>query len=196
MSSAFLSVAVTAIFVQNLVMIYMLCDGEYFKALRSPVAGLLYAICVTFSTTLASVLSWLVNRFLLKPYALDWLAPFAFILVIVLIEFIAEIIVYATKTEDKSSFHKLFAASAFNCAVLGLVFINVRTNSLSVFGTAFYGLCAGVGYLLALFISANAMERVRFSTPPNAFKGLPIALVTASIISLAFMGFSDIVLPY
>lgn len=196
MNSEFVSIAVSAIFVQNLVMVYMLCDGNYFNLLKSPVSGFLYGVFVTASTTAASMVAWLVNRFLLQPFSLEWLSSFMFILIIAVIEIAAEFIVSAVAPNYKRALRKLLPASAFNCAVLGLVFLNVQSGARGFLGTAFYGFCAGAGYLAALFITANALERVRFSAPPTVFKGLPIALVTTGIISLAFMGFSGIEIPY
>lgn len=190
------SIAVSAIFVQNLVLVYMLCDGSYFKALKSPVSGFLYGVFVTAATTIASMFAWIVNSFLLRRFSLAWLSPFVFILIIVALEIAAEFILSAVAPNYKKSLKKLLTASAFNCAVLGLVFLNVQVNMRGFWGASFYGFCAGIGYLAALFIAANALERVRFSSPPTVFKGLPIALVTASIISLAFMGFSGISIPY
>jgi Na+-translocating ferredoxin:NAD+ oxidoreductase subunit A len=190
------SIAVSAIFVQNIVLIYMLCDGSYFKALKSPVSGFLYGIFVTASMTVASMLAWVVNTFLLRPFSLAWLSPFVFILIIVLIEIAAEFIVAFAFPNYKRALRKLLPVSAFNCAVLGLVFLNIQVNMRGFWGATLYGFCAGIGYLGALFIAANALERIRFSSPPNVFKGLPIALVTASLISLAFMGFTRIVILY
>ena len=195
-AAQFWSLAVSAIFVQNLVLVYMLVDGSYFKALKSPIAGLIYGLLVTVAATAASMLSWVVNHFLLQPFSLSWLAPFSFVFVIVVLEVGAQLSVsrYAPKHSEQLS--RLLPASAFNCAVMGLVFLNVEVGAKGFWGTAFYGLCAGLGYLAALFISASALERVRFSTPPTVFKGLPIALITAGIIALALMGFSGAVIPY
>jgi electron transport complex protein RnfA len=192
----FFSIAVAAIFVQNLVMVYMLSSNVFFKALRSPASGFRYGALVTAATTLSSAIAWVINRFVFKIFGFEWLAPFVFILVIVLLELIAEIVLHRFATSLRKSIGGLLPASAFNCAVLGLVFINVQMNTRSIFGTAFYGFCAGVGFIFALFIAASAMERVGYSTPPRAFKGLPIAFITASLISLAFMGFSDIRIPF
>ncbi len=192
----FWSLAVSAIFVQNLVMVYMLCDGGFFKALKSPVSGLIYGLLVTAATTVSSMLSWVVNRFLLRPFSLTWLSPFAFIFIIAMLEILAEKLFALFAPGYKDAFHRLLPASAFNCAVLGLVFLNVQVNMRGFLGTTFYGFCAGIGYLAVLFMAASALERVRFSAPSKFFKGLPIALVTTSIISLGLMGFSGIVIPY
>lgn len=190
------SLAVSAILVQNLVMIYMLTSDVFFSALKSPVSGIRYGVLVTGSTTTASALGWVINRFLLKPFGLGYLAPFAFLFAIVLLEFGAEIVLRRFFPKLRERAGRLLPASAFNCAVLGLVILNVRGAAHGILGTVIYGFCAGAGFLLALFIAANALERVRLSTPPSAFKGLPIALVTTGLISLAFMGFSGIHIPY
>lgn len=195
-SSQFVSIAVSAIFVQNLVIVYMLCEGSFFKELKTPTSGVLYGISVTAATTLTSVLAWIVNSFLLRPNSLEWLAPFVFIIIIVMLETAAELIFSKVVPDKINSLHKLFTASAFNCAVLGLAFLNIEVNMRGFFGAAFYGFCAGIGYIAAIIIIANALERIRFSTPPTVFKGLPIALVTTGIISLAFMGFAGITISY
>ena len=195
-SAEFFSIAVTAIFAQNLVMFYMLSSNVFFKALKNPVSGIKYGVLVTISTTAASVLAWLLNKFVLKEYALDWLSPFAFILVIILLELAAELLLRKFARGLRKKLGTLLPASAFNCAILGLMFINVQMNTRGVWGTMFYGFCAGLGFIVALFITANALERVLYSTPPRAFKGLPIAFITASLISLAFMGFVNIRIQY
>lgn len=191
----YFSLAIAAIFVQNLVMVLLLPSNVFFSALKSPVSGLKYGVSVTAATTAASALGWVVNHFLLIRFGLSVLSPFAYLLVIAVVAVLAEVLFRFTPVLKKQ-YEKLFSVSAFSCAVLGLVLLNMQQGTKGFLGTVFYGFCAGIGYILALFTAANAMERVRFSTPPAAFKGLPIALVTASLISLAFMGFSGIQIPY
>lgn len=193
---SFVSFAVAAIFVQNIIMVMMLCDENYFKLLKSPVSGLTYGISLTVVTTVASTLAWLVYRYLLKPYSLGYLSTLAFIIIIAAFEVGAELLIAHYFPKKKAFFHKLFSASAFSCAVLGIVLMNIQNGEHGLFGAAFYGFAAGIGFLLSLFTNANALERVRYSTPPTIFKGLPIALITTGIIALAFMGFSRIELPY
>lgn len=195
-TALFFSVAMTAIFVQNLAMMYMLVSDVFVRVVRTPRTWLKYGLTITMYTTLASALAWVLNRFVLLPFGVDWLSPFAFILVIVALELMAEVVLRRFAPGIREKLGSLLPASAFNCAVLGLLFINVQMNTRSIFGTVYYGFFAGVGFLAALFISASAMERAAYSTPPKAFRGLPIAFITAGIISLAFMGFYNIRIPF
>lgn len=190
------SLAVTAIFVQNLVLVWMLASDTFLRALKSPVAGLRFGVAVTGGTTLAAALGWLLSRFVLSRPGLGFLAPFAFAFAVALLDVAAELVIRRFFPGRKGELSRLVQASAFNCAVLGLVLLNYQSAARGFVGTVFYGFCAGLGFLLALFTAASAMERVRYSTPPKAFRGLPVALVTTGLLSLAFMGFSGIQIPY
>lgn len=190
------SLAFAAIFVQNLVMVYMLWTGKFYKALKNPGSGLLFGVLVTAATTLSSMGGWAINKFLLRPFGLGYLSALSFVLVIALLEVAAELLLTRFAPAIREKLGSLLPASALNCVVLGLVFINVQSNTRGFWGTTFYGLCAGIGFIFALFVVANAVERARFSTPPASFKGLPIALITSGMISLAFMGFVGAKIPF
>jgi Na+-translocating ferredoxin:NAD+ oxidoreductase subunit A len=192
----FFSIAVTAIFVQNIVMVYMLISNVFVSAVKSPVSWIKYGVLVTISTTLASMLAWVLNKFVLERFNLGFLSAFSFIFILVLMEFIAELVLRKFAPALRKKIGGVLPASVFNVAILGLMFIDVQMNTRGILGTAFYGFCAGLGFIIALLIASNALERVTYSTPPRAFRGLPIALITASLISLAFMGFSGIRIPY
>lgn len=195
-SAQFSSIMVSAILVQNLVIIYMLCDKNLFKALAAPSTAAVFGCCVTFWTTFASMLAWLADSFILKPYSIEWLSPVVFIIIIAALEIAAEAVISRIFPQKEKLAHRFLTGSAFGSAVFGLVLLNVEVNMRGFFGAAFYGLCAGIGYLAALFIIYSALGRLKFSSPPTVFKGIPIALVTTGIISLAFMGFSNISISY
>jgi electron transport complex protein RnfA len=194
-ASSIWSVACTAILLQNVIFYFMLCSNDYFKAVNNSVSGFIYGAGITIFTTLASALAYPLNQYVLI-HNLKYLSPFAFVFVLCFLEVLFEISLLKFAPKFRKSLGKLLSASAFNCAVLGLVFINVQVGTRGFFGTVFYGFCAGLGFILAFFIIAKALERASHSSPPAAFRGLPIALVTASIISLGFMGFSSIQIPY
>jgi electron transport complex protein RnfA len=194
--SSLLSVACTAILAQNLIFVWMLCSNDYFKAVNNKISGYIYGAGVTIFTTLASALAYPLNRYLLMQFNLKFLAPFAFVFVLCFLEVLLELLLLKFAPVFRKGLGKLLPASAFNCAVLGLIFINVQTGGRGFFGTVFYGFCAGLGFMLAFLVISQALERAATSSPPAAFRGLPIALVTASIISLGFTGFLSILIPY
>lgn len=192
----FWSLAVTAIFVQNLVLVSMLWDGRFFRALRSFSACLVYGVLVTGATTLGAMLSWLPRRFGMGAPGYPWLSPGVFLLCLVVLELPAQLLLPRLLPESREELRRLLPASFFGCAVPGLVLLSAGGGMRGFWGTAFYGFCAGAGYLAALLFLSRALRRTEFSAPPAAFKGLPIALVTAGLLSLGFMGFSGIVIPY
>ncbi|MDR3552882.1 MAG: Rnf-Nqr domain containing protein [Clostridia bacterium] len=195
-ASEFSSILIAAIFVQNVVFVMLLCSNNFFKTAKSPATGLIYSACITVCVTFASAGAWLVNRYLLVPFGLKFLAPFAFVLVIALLEVVAELLLIRFAPALHRRLGRLLPATAFNCAVLGIVFYNIQTSPRGFFGAVFYGFCAGLGYILAFMITAAAMKKLEYSNPPTAFGGLPIALITAGIMSMAFMGFMNIQILY
>ena len=82
-----------------------------------------------------------------------------------------------------------------NCAVLGAVLLNVQ-NNYNFIQSVVYGVTGGVGFLLAIVLFASIRERLEFSEPPKAFRGFPIALITAGLMALSFMGFSGLQIPW
>lgn len=147
-------------------------------------------LAVTFVMGLASAICWLVNCLLVK-LGLGFLQTIAYILVIAaLVQFIEMFL--------KKSIPSLYSALGIylplittNCAVLGVVLQNAQ-NSYNFGESLTYGITGGVGFLLAIVLFASVRERMEFSKWPKAFDGFPIALVAASLISLAFMGFSGL----
>lgn len=147
-------------------------------------------LAVTFVMGLASAICWLVNL-LLVQLGLQFLQTIAYILVIAaLVQFIEMFL--------KKSIPSLYSALGIylplittNCAVLGVVLQNAQ-NSYNFGESLTYGITGGVGFLLAIVLFASVRERMEFSKWPKAFDGFPIALVAASLISLAFMGFSGL----
>lgn len=190
------SVAVSAIFVENIILVMMIASKNFFSVLKKPRICLTFGLTVTVFATIASVLSWLINHFVLVRFHLTFLSPFAFALTVVLLEFLLEFALIKIAPVARDRFGKLIPATSINLAVLGTVFVNIQVFPKGVYSTAFFGFCSGIGFLLALFILSAAMSRAEYSTPPSAFRGLPIALVTASIVSLAFLGFSGIQIPF
>ena len=146
---------------------------------------------VTFDMGLASALCYPVNS-LLNKLDLGYMQTVAFILVIAgLVQFVEMVL--------KKNIPTLYTALGVylplittNCAVLGVALLNVQ-NSYTFIGSVIYGITGGLGFLLAIFLFAAVREQLEVSSEnPKAFDGFPIALVTAGLIALAFMGFSGL----
>ena len=146
-------------------------------------------LAVIFVMGLASAICWIVNEYILVPLGLDFLQTIAYILVIAgLVQFVEMVL--------KKSVPSLYSALGIylplittNCAVLGVVLLNTQ-YSFNFLQSVVYGVTGGMGFMLAICLMASVREKVAFAEYPESFEGFPIALVTAGLIALAFMGFS------
>ena len=147
-------------------------------------------LAVTFVMGLASAFCYGVNK-ILVALDLGYLQTLAFILVIAgLVQFVEMFL--------KKSMPSLYTALGIylplittNCAVLGVVLLNVQ-NDYNFIGSVVYGVTGGLGFLLAIYLFATVRERLNFAEYPKCFEGFPIALITAGLMALAFMGFSGL----
>ena len=148
-------------------------------------------VAVTFVMGLASAITWLVNTFILVPLNLGYMQTVAFILVIAsLVQFI-EMFLQKAMPSLYTALGVYLPLITTNCAVLGVVLLNVQ-NNYSFISSVVYGITGGLGFLLAIVLFASIRERLVFAEYPKAFEGFPIALVTAGLMALAFMGFSGL----
>ena len=149
-------------------------------------------IAVTFVMGLASAITWLVNTFILIPFDLGYMQTVAFILVIAsLVQFI-EMFLQKSMPSLYTALGVYLPLITTNCAVLGVALLNTQ-NDYNFIESVVYGITGGLGFLLAIFLFAAIREQLEVSSEnPKAFDGFPIALVTAGLIALAFMGFSGL----
>ena len=148
-------------------------------------------IAVTFVMGLASAITWLVNTFILIPLDLGYMQTVAFILVIAsLVQFI-EMFLQKSMPALYTALGIYLPLITTNCAVLGVVLLNVQ-NNYNFIDSLVYGITGGLGFLLAIVLFAGVRERNVFADCPKCFEGFPIALVTAGLMALSFMGFSGL----
>jgi len=186
-----LSLALGAILVNNFIFAQFLGICPFMGVSKSTDTALGMGLAVTFVMAMASAVCWPINHFLLEPNGLEFMQTIAYILVIAsLVQFVEMFLKKAIPT--------LYAALGIflplittNCAVLGVVLLNTQ-NSYGFIPSLVYGVTGGLGFLLAIFLFASVRERLEFSNCPKAFEGFPIALVTAGLLALAFMGFSGL----
>ncbi|MBO4476577.1 MAG: electron transport complex protein RnfA [Bacteroidales bacterium] len=197
----FLLIIVSAIFVNNIVLAQFLgiCPFMGVSNKLSTATGMSGAVC--FVITLATVVTYLINKFLLETFHLEFLQTIAFILVIAALVQMVEIILKKISPSLYQALGIFLPLITTNCAVLGVA-ITVVTKQFTFGGAphmlglaqaTVYALATSLGYGLAMVLFAGLREQLSRSNVPEAFKGLPIAFITVGIMALAFLGFSGIV---
>ena len=146
---------------------------------------------VTFVMGLASAVCFVVNKYILIPLDLAYMQTVAFILVIAsLVQFI-EMFLQKAMPALYTALGVYLPLITTNCAVLGVVLLNVQ-NGYNFIESVVYGITGGLGFLLAIVLFASIRERLVFADYPKCWDGFPIALITAGLMALAFMGFSGL----
>lgn len=179
----------TAIFIENFIFAKFYGCCPFLGVSEKPGTALGMGMAVTFVMTVASAVTWTVYEFLLKPFDLDYLKTIAFILVIAgLVQFI-EMFLRRFVPSLYSSLGIFLPLITTNCAVLGAALVNIQ-NGYNFIQSVAFGFSAAIGFTMAIVVFAGVRVRLQFAAPPKAFKGMPIALITAGLIAMAFMGFS------
>lgn len=149
-------------------------------------------MAVTFVMAMASVITYLVQYLILVPLEMEFLQTIAFILVIAALVQLVEMVIQKISPTLYEALGVYLPLITTNCAVLGVAIINI-TEGYNLLETLFSGIGAAIGFTLAIVLFAGIRERIDLSDIPPAFKDLPIALITASLMAMAFLGFSGLV---
>ncbi len=185
----------SAVLIENFIFSRFLGCCPFLGVSEKPDTALGMGCAVIFVMTLASAACNLVYNFILVPFNLEYLYTIAFILVIAaLVQFI-EMFLRKAVPSLYNALGIYLPLITTNCAVLGAVILNMQKYSDMARGQSFvfsvlFGFFAAVGFTLAIVIFAGVRARVEYADPPKCFKGMPIALVTAGLIAMAFSGFS------
>ena len=187
-----LSITLGAILANNFIFSQFLGCCPFLGVSKKVDTAVGMGVAVTFVMGLASAVCFVVNRFILIPLDLAYMQTVAFILVIAsLVQFI-EMFLQKSMPSLYTALGVYLPLITTNCAVLGVVLLNVQ-NNYNFIESVVYGITGGLGFLLAIFLFASVRERLDATMDcPKAFEGFPIALVTAGLIALAFMGFSGL----
>ena len=184
---------ISSIFVNNIVFMRFLCCCPFLGVSSKVETAKGMGLAVVFVITMSSVMTWLAFEWLLVPLHLEYLYTLAFILIIAALVQFVEIVMKKMMPALYKSLGIFLPLITTNCAVLGVAVINMNerydllTAVVNAFGTA-------VGYLLAIVLMAGIREKLELCDDmPRCLRGLPIALVTAGLMSIAFMGFSGLI---
>ncbi len=186
-----LAIALGAVLANNFIFSQFLGICPFLGVSKKVDTAVGMGFAVTFVMGLASAVCFAVNKFILIPLDLGYMQTVAFILVIAaLVQFI-EMFLQKAMPSLYTALGVYLPLITTNCAVLGVVLLNVQ-NTYNFIESVVYGITGGLGFLLAIVLFASIRERLVFANYPKAFEGFPIALVTAGLMALAFMGFSGL----
>ncbi len=194
-------IIISSIFVNNILLSQFLgiCPFLGVSNKLSTATGMSGAVC--FVITLATVVTYLVNQYLLLPFGLGFLQTIAFILIIAALVQMVEIVLKKISPSLYQALGIFLPLITTNCAVLGVAITVVtkeftfggESHMLNLAEATVYALATSLGYGLAMILFAGLREHLAMNDVPKAFKGLPIALITVSIMAMAFLGFTGII---
>jgi electron transport complex protein RnfA len=185
-------ILVSTVLVNNFVLVKFLGLCPFMGVSRKLETATGMSLATTFVLTLSSMCSYLVNQYLLVPLNLEYLQTISFILVIAAVVQFTEMVVHKTSPLLYQVLGIFLPLITTNCAVLGVALLNTQQQH-GFLESAVYGFGAAVGFSLVLILFSAMRERVAAADVPEVFKGNAIALITAGLMSLAFMGFSGLV---
>jgi len=188
----YLLILVSTVWVNNFVLAQFLGLCPFMGVSRKLATAMGMGLATTFVLTLSAVASYLIDTWLLSPFGLGYLRTLSFILVIAAIVGFTEMAIRKTSPILHNVLGIYLPLITTNCAVLGVALLNVQ-QAHSFVESALYGMGAALGFTLVLVLFAALRERLAVADIPQSFQGSAIALVTAGIMALAFMGFSGLV---
>ena len=189
--ASLLSIALGAVLVNNFVLSQFLGICPFMGVSKKVDTALGMGMAVIFVMGVASAVTWPINNFILQKYNLGFLQTVTFILVIASLVQFVEMFLQKSVPALYEALGVFLPLITTNCAVLGVVLQNAQKNY-TFAESLTYGIGGGIGFLVAIVLFASVRERMEFGKCPKSFEGFPIALVAASLIALAFMGFSGL----
>lgn len=181
----------TAILAENFIFakFYGICP--FLGVSEKPDTALGMGLAVTFVITLSSAATWVIYTYVLLPLQLAYLKTVAFILIIAALVQLIEMFLRRYIPALYQALGIYLPLITTNCAVLGVALLNIQKEYTFVYSVA-YGFVSAIGFLFAIVLFAGVRMRLRLADPPKAFAGLPLVLITAGLIAMAFSGFSGI----
>ena len=192
MELSYFAIIIGAIFVNNVVFAQFLGICPFLGVSSKVNTSMGMGAAVTFVMALASIVAWSIQHFILVPLNIEYMQTIVFILVIASLVQMVEIVLKKVSPSLYQALGIFLPLITTNCAVLGVAILMIQKEFSLLQGVA-YNVATALGFALALVIFAGLRERIEFEEAPKAFQGVPIALITASILAMAFMGFSGLV---
>jgi electron transport complex protein RnfA len=188
----YLLLLIGTVFVNNIVLVKFLGLCPFMGVSRKVETAIGMSAATTFVLTLSAILSYLINSWILAPLGLEYLRTIAFIIAIAAVVNFTEMVVHKTSPLLYNVLGIFLPLITTNCAVLGVALINVQEQN-SFIESVIYGFGAALGFSLVLILFAAMRERINVADVPLPFRGSAIGLITAGLMSLAFMGLAGLV---
>lgn len=187
----YISIIVTAIFINNIVLAQFLGICPFLGVSSKTDSALGMGAAVTFVITLSTAVTWCLQTYVLTPLHLEFLQTILFILVIASLVQMLEIIIRKIAPAMYDALGVFLPLITTNCAVLGVAILVVQ-KGFTLMESVVYGISTSIGFTLALFLFAGIREQLAVTLVPKGMKGVLLALISAGILAMAFMGFSGI----
>jgi len=187
----YLLLLVTTVLINNVLLSKFLGLCPFMGVSNKLDTALSMGLATTFVLTLSAMASWLVEHYMLIPLQVPFLRILSFILVIAAIVQFTEMVIHKTSPVLYQVLGIYLPLITTNCAVLGVALLTVQEN-LNFLQSTMYGFGSSLGFTVVMIIFAGIRERLTVSQVPAAFSGIPIAFITAGLLSMAFMGFSGL----
>ena len=184
-------ILISTILVNNIVLVKFLGLCPFMGVSRKLETAMGMGLATTFVLTLSSISSYLINEYLLIPLEIEFLRTISFIFVIAVVVQFTELVVHKTSPLLYQVLGIFLPLITTNCAVLGIALLNVQEQH-GFLESALYGFGAAIGFSFVLVVFASMRERIDASDVPVPFQGAAIALITAGLMSMAFLGFSGL----
>ncbi|OGO80356.1 MAG: electron transport complex subunit RsxA [Clostridiales bacterium GWC2_40_7] len=180
-----------AVLIENFVLVKFLGICPFLGVSKKVSTALGMGAAVVFVMSVASAATWLVQELVLIPYEIEYLQTITFILVIAALVQFVEIILKKFSISLYKALGVYLPLITTNCAVLGAAIINVQ-RGYNLLQATVYGAAAATGFTLAIVLFAGVRERLEYSDIPESLKGFPISLISAALVSMAFLGFQGL----
>ena len=184
-------IAITAALVNNFVLVRFLGICPFLGVSQKIKSALGMGVAVTFVMTMASAMTWMVQKWVLDPLAIGFMQTIAFILVIAALVQFVEMVLKKTNPSLYKSLGVYLPLITTNCAVLGVAILNIE-QSYTLLESVVNGVFGGVGFTIAIVLMAGIREKLENAEIPKSLRGFPITLLAAGLMAIAFMGFSGL----
>lgn len=183
---------ISAVFVNNIVLAQFLGICPFLGVSKKVETALGMSGAVAFVMTLATIITFLIQKFVLEPFSITFLQTITFILIIASLVQLVEIILKKVSPALYQALGVFLPLITTNCAILGVAIMTIQ-KEMSLVESVVFAISTAIGFGLALVLFAGLREQLSFAKLPKAMEGIPTALLTAGLLAMAFMGFAGIV---